>query len=231
MAGRGGNDLASAVTCLFLKIMDDLDINKFILWFNSCVPQNRNSFMSAALCEFIIRYPQIKVIERKFCEPGHSSIQECDNIHSQIEKSLAVAEIFSPLGLERAIKNVNRKKPFSVYQMQLIDVKNFSVVAGFSSYKLVPYTRVKNLVYRNGLPYYVFFKTSFSDNYSQARINKFVKRAASSIITKPIKTDILMAACLRAPYQSLSAEKANDIISMYSYMPAVDIAFYKALIK
>ncbi|XP_065684329.1 uncharacterized protein LOC124817823 [Hydra vulgaris] len=64
----------------------------------------------------------------------HSSIQECDNIHSQIEKSLSAAEIFSPLGLERAIKNVNRKKPFSVYQMQLVDVKNFSIVAGLSSY-------------------------------------------------------------------------------------------------
>ena len=31
MTGRGGNDLASAVTCLLLKIMADLDINKFIL--------------------------------------------------------------------------------------------------------------------------------------------------------------------------------------------------------
>ncbi|XP_047127871.1 uncharacterized protein LOC124808745 isoform X1 [Hydra vulgaris] len=117
MAGRGRNDLASAVKCLLLKIIDDLDINMFILWFDSCLPQNRNSFMSAALHEFVIRYPQIKVIEQKFCEPGHSSIQECDDIHSQIEKSLSVAEIFSPLGLERAIKNVNHKKPFSVYQM------------------------------------------------------------------------------------------------------------------
>ncbi|XP_012560119.1 uncharacterized protein LOC105846187 [Hydra vulgaris] len=231
MTGRGGNDLASAVTCLLLKIMADLDINKFILWFDSCVPQNRNSFMSAALCEFIIRYPQIKVIEQKFCEPGHSSIQECYNIHSQIEKSLSAAEIFSPLGLEKAIKNVNRKKPFCVYQMQLGDVKNFSVVAGLSSYKLVPYSKVKNLVYRNGLPYHVFFKTSFSDNYSQARINKSVKKAASTIVAKPLNTNIPMAACFRASYQSKSVAKANDIISMYSYMPAVDIAFYKTIIN
>ncbi|XP_047144327.1 uncharacterized protein LOC124817910 [Hydra vulgaris] len=231
MTGRGGNDLASAVTCLLLKIMADLDINKFILWFDSCVPQNRNSFISAALCEFIIRYPQIKVIEQKFCEPGHSSIQEWDNIHSQIEKSLSAAEIFSPLGLERAIKNVIRKKPFCVYQMQLGDVKNFSVVAGLSSYKLVPYSKVKNLVYRNGLPYHVFFKTSFSDNYSQARINKSVKKAASTIVAKPLNTNIPMAACFRASYQSISVAKANDIISMYSYMPAVDIAFYKTIIN
>ena len=115
--------------------------------------------------------------------------------------------------------------------MQLGGVKNFSVVAGLSSYKLVPYSKVKNLVYRNGMPYHVFFKTSFSDNYSQARINKSVKKAASTIVAKPLNTNIPMAACFPASYQSISVAKANDIISMYSYMPAVDIAFYKTIIN
>ena len=56
-----------------------------ILWFDSCVPQNRNSYMSM-LREFIVKNPNIDVLQQKFCEPGHSSIQEIDNVHSQIEK-------------------------------------------------------------------------------------------------------------------------------------------------
>ena len=50
MAGRGGNDIASAVTCMLERILADVPaIETFILWFDSCVPQNRNSYMSAAL--------------------------------------------------------------------------------------------------------------------------------------------------------------------------------------
>ena len=85
-----------------------------------------------------------------------------------------------------------------VMSIYVTHVMNFSVVAGLSSYKLVPYSKVKNLVYRNGMPYHVFFKTSFSDNYSQARINKSVKKAASTIVAKPLNTNIPMAACFRA---------------------------------
>ena len=44
MAGRSGNDIASAVICMLDKIIKDLpNVNSFVLWFDSCVPQNRNS--------------------------------------------------------------------------------------------------------------------------------------------------------------------------------------------
>ena len=68
--------------------------------------------MSAALREFLIDHPNIEIIEQKYCEPGHSSIQECDNIHSQIEKSLHLAEIFSPPELVKAMLNVNQVNHF-----------------------------------------------------------------------------------------------------------------------
>jgi len=43
-------------------------------------------------------------IKQKFGEPGHSSIQEVNNIHSQVEKRLKGAEIFSPIKLIRILK-------------------------------------------------------------------------------------------------------------------------------
>ena len=31
-------------------------------------------------------HPEVLSIMHKFCEPGHSTIQEVDNLHSQIER-------------------------------------------------------------------------------------------------------------------------------------------------
>lgn len=62
-AGRGGNDIASATIVMLEKILKDFpSIKRFILWFDSCVPQNRNSFMSAALREFLLKHPEIDMI-------------------------------------------------------------------------------------------------------------------------------------------------------------------------
>ena len=127
------------VTCMLDKIIKDLpNINKFVLWFDSCVPQNRNSHMSAAIREFLIDHPSIGIIEQKFCQPGHSSIQECDNIHSQMDRALHSAEIFSPLGLVRVMLIGNRKKPFCVYQMKQNEVKGFSQIASLLNFKVCP---------------------------------------------------------------------------------------------
>ena len=53
ISGRAGNDLASSVTCLLEKIIaNHPDVNKLILWFDSCMPQNRNSHLSIALVSF-----------------------------------------------------------------------------------------------------------------------------------------------------------------------------------
>ena len=173
MAGRGGNDIASGVTCMLERIITDIaGIERFILWFDSCVPQNRNSYMSAALREFMIKHPELKLIEQKFCEPGHSSIQEVDNLHSQIDRAMSPAEIFSPLGLVRILPNVNRRNPFIVIQMQQSNVKGFSQMAGLMNYKEVPYFSVKTLVYRSDNPNHVFYKLSFNEGYKKAKLIK-----------------------------------------------------------
>ena len=47
--------------------------------------------MCSALQHFLQHTPStLQIIEHTFCAPGHSSIQEVDSVHSQIEKSLRV---------------------------------------------------------------------------------------------------------------------------------------------
>ena len=101
-AGRGGNEIASALCVILHKITEDFpEIQKLTLWSDSCIPQNRNSIMTLALKSFLRDHPTIERIVQKFCTPGHSSIQEVDNINSHIEKGLKVAEVYSPISLIR----------------------------------------------------------------------------------------------------------------------------------
>ena len=80
------------------------------LWSDSCVSQNRNSDMSFALKRFLVKHPTVRTITQKFCAPGHSSIQEVDNIHSRIEKALLIAEIYSPVSLLReCVSEINTR--------------------------------------------------------------------------------------------------------------------------
>ena len=80
------------------------DLEAIALW---CIPQNRNSIMCTALHHFLQHTPSaLKIIEHKFCAPGHSSIQELDSVHSHIEKSLNLSEIFSSFSFVRVLSKV-----------------------------------------------------------------------------------------------------------------------------
>lgn len=101
VAKRGGNEIASAVVVILNCVLqENPELEKLVLWSDSCVAQNRNSMMTLALKKFIEEHPRIKQIEQKFCTPGHSSIQRVDNIHSHIEKMLKISEIYSPVSLK-----------------------------------------------------------------------------------------------------------------------------------
>jgi len=54
-----------------------------------------NSVMSFALLPFLSGHPNIQEIVQKFGTPGHSPVQEVDNIHSQIERRMRKTEIQS----------------------------------------------------------------------------------------------------------------------------------------
>jgi len=83
VAGRGANHIASALVAVLRRILNDHPMTRrMIIWSDSCVPQNRNSIISFALLWFMQNNPCVESIHQKYCEPGHSTIQEVDNLHS-----------------------------------------------------------------------------------------------------------------------------------------------------
>ena len=96
-AWRGGYEIVSAL----YKILCDVcqkhsEVKRIITWSDSCVSQNRNSFISTAILHFLHEHATIASVEMKYSVPGHSCIQEVDNIHSQPERWVKFDEFFQP---------------------------------------------------------------------------------------------------------------------------------------
>lgn len=134
--------MAGRVASTFKKILDvvnnENDITDLVTWSDSCVPQNRNSLISNAVLDFMRENSNMSSIVMKYSLPGHSCVQEIDNIHSQIEKSFRKNDFYSPIGLVRLLKQVNVNNPFRIIQMKPEDFKDYGSVAKLLNYKNVP---------------------------------------------------------------------------------------------
>jgi hypothetical protein len=249
-SGRSGNDLASAlIQILELIVGQHPTIKRLILWSDSCVAQNRNSIMSFALQNFLRTHPEIKTIEQKFCEPGHSSIQEVDNIHSHIEKVLSVSAIYSPLSLLRALLQVTPKRPLIIKQMTEGNFFNYKEAAKKLMYSVVPYSTAKHIRYHSGQDFTVEVKQSFRQEFRKVNIindgpsdsrsldTRRKTRSARSIepddTVKPSATSIIKkwpTVETMCGKPNISEEKKKDIKDMLKYMPIDDVKYLTGIL-
>ncbi|KAJ8963998.1 hypothetical protein NQ314_005210 [Rhamnusium bicolor] len=181
--GRNGNHIASALVTILNRISEENpNINKFILWSDSCVPQNRNSHMSLAIKYFLHINDRINTIEQKFSEPGHSLVQEIDSVHSKIEKYLKFREIHSPVSLLRHLTNIpSGKAPLKIIQLNKGNFLNFQAVSQTLNFKDVPFTKLKQINYKKDDPLHITFKCGFNESslLSCIRLNKRETRGSA----------------------------------------------------
>ena len=127
------------------------------------MPQNRNSHISHAVINFLHDHDQIESITMKYSLPGHSCVQEVDNMHKNIDDAMRCAEFYSPLGFLRLLLKVDRKKTYHVIQMQSKDFRDYANCAKMLKYNNVPYTKVSQLRFEREAMYIVKYKLSHSD--------------------------------------------------------------------
>jgi hypothetical protein len=229
MSGRSANDIASAMVVILRKVVTDHPtVTKLILWSDSCVPQNKNSIMSTAIKCFMQSNPSIEAVVQKFCEAGHSEIQEIDCIHSQLEKATEHTEIYSPVGLVRILARVPRKQPIRLYQMRATDMFDYQHLAKRYMYQNIPYTKVKSLQYTSDKPSVVSYRTGFNSNWIE-------KEIAAQTTTRnnrggqPCLFLIPMPKLLQGK-KALTAEKIADIKSMIPFMPEQDKTYMSSIV-
>jgi len=203
------------------KHTSDPRIKNMILWTDSCVPQNRNSLLATAIKKFLEQHPEIESVQQKFCEPGHSSIQEVDNIHSQVERVCRHAEIYSPVGLMKLLKKVNSKNPISITQMKPNMFKDYQTIAKVGQFHRIPFSKVKSLLYDNSEPKILKYKLSFSDEWTT--VNVFDKNPTRLNGNR----HFILPTPKIAKRSSLSDEKISDIKAMLKFMPASDKTYMR----
>ena len=212
---RCGNDIASALVAILEKVIaQNPGVLTITLWSDACVPQNKNSAMSFAILTFLKSHANIQKIVQKFGTPGHSPVQEVDNVHSQIEQRMRKTEVHSPVALLRLLKQVSMRKPFVVIEMSEGMFFDFQSKAKAMAFRAVPFTKVCEINYTQSKV--VSFKESFSD---------------TSPVSVTVITSDEMPAAKNLPYKpQLSGDKAKDMKAMLKYMPNADKEYYTTLL-
>lgn len=220
LCGREGTHIANALIKLLTRIVqDNPHLEELTLWTDSCVPQNRNSIVSAAIQRFIdSSVSHLKRIEQKFSEAGHGQIQEVDTAHSVIEKFLRGKFIYSPSGLVEEIKKIpDGKLNFVVLEMEPSDYLDYRKLADAYDYTVIPYTKVKQLNYEKNQSK-IWFKYDFPDDFIERNIVLKPKKVAD--IEGPLNLNLC---------SKISTQKIADIRKMFAIMPAPDKANYENL--
>lgn len=236
MTGRSGLDLANALIKILTEAVKDIpELTRIILWSDSCVPQNKNSIMSFAIQSFL-NSPEnisVKTIEQKFCEPGHSSLQEVDSAHSVIEKHVRYLDIYSPLSFIRCLTKLPKEKiKFRIIQMNTSAYKNFNPKEAYSDFKydVIPYTKVRHILYEKNNMCTIKYKLSFDEVFiSSSILNNIPRKTRKRKCRKIDLVEFPKVPCLKLK-GSLSEEKKKSLYSMLSTMPLEDRNYYESTV-
>ena len=172
MSGRAGNDITSAFIQILNKVAaDHPNVTELICWSGSCIPQNRNSHISWAILEYLSKQSKIKLVTMKYSLAGHSSVQEVNKMHQEIEVTFWVTKFYLPLSFLRILLKVNRNRPYRVIQMKSVGFKDFLNSSKMLQFFNVPGTKVFQLKFCKDDLYTVKYKLSHSNtNFHQVSI-------------------------------------------------------------
>lgn len=227
-SGREGNDIASSLVKILEQTVERFpEAEDIITWSDSCVPQNRNSFMSTAVYSFLEMHPNIKSVEMKYSLPGHSVVQEVDQVHSALEKSFEISEFYSPLSLLNVIIKTNRHNPYKVIQMRdgfFINYKQYCQI--MHEFSLVPFSKVAALRFEQG-SYNLGYKLSHADKqFTQICV---VRRATALRKNKNSTSTPIPVTLQPKPMRAaaLLKEKLKDLKDMLKFMSLRDREYYE----
>ncbi|GLV37559.1 hypothetical protein CBL_20371 [Carabus blaptoides fortunei] len=116
-----GTKGASEVATSFWQLLSDLppEVSEVTFYSDTASGQNRNAILSAMFLRALSLLHNLKVINQKFMESGHSEM-ECDSVHSNIENRGRKIDIFVPDQWYTVARTAKLNKPlYILYQIPL----------------------------------------------------------------------------------------------------------------
>ena len=97
-SGSSRNDIASDLISLLKKIvLNHPSVTNIICWSDSCIPHNRNSYISQAILALSSKSDVIESIMMTYSLSRNFCVQEVGNMQKQIEDAMRDDEFCSPL--------------------------------------------------------------------------------------------------------------------------------------
>lgn len=90
---KGASEVAACLWQLLSNIPPE--VSEVTFYSDTASVQNRNTILSGMFLKFVSLPGNLKVINQKFMESGHSEM-ECDSVHSTIENRGRKIDIFAP---------------------------------------------------------------------------------------------------------------------------------------
>lgn len=230
VAKRGGNEIAS---CLLkhLKLLEqeNKQIKTVIFYSDSCVGQNKNSYLSTMFMTFLQNSSSIETIDHKFLVVGHTHM-ECDVDHALIErkKKTTNVKIHHPHDWYNFVRSVGVRKKFTVVEMTSDDFKNFSF---YSSTKFIwrnRDTNSENFTWKDAkwLRYTKsdFGKIKFKNSLDQDEGFKVLNVSKRGVCDGKLNDIPNLTTDIRIPIK-----KKNDIIALLPFIDPCFHSFYENL--
>lgn len=212
-------------------------VEHVIFYCDTCGGQNRNQFIVSALLYAVNRTENLRTIDLKYLESGHS-VMECDSMHSTIERARKNLKIYTPeeyaVLMGAARKN---PRPYVVNQLKFSDFYNLHDLTQRimknrkldENKKPVQWLLIKWFRFQKGVENKVWFKYNVEDaDFHCLIINqKWIRSKCTTVpITYRTLEKTAYSECL-----PISVAKKRDLLALLQegVIPTVYANFYKSL--
>lgn len=226
-AKRGASEVA---TCLRLHLQSlPVNVDHVVLYSDACGGQNRNKIIASCLLHSVVTLPNIKVIDHKFLESGHTHM-EVDSMHAAVEFAKKKTKFFVPSQWDTVLQMARRRNPYTVVPLKHTDIIDFKQYQSINmkpqkkteSGAKVIWTKIKWMRYIKDEPEVCYFKNDIDGEFEKLKIVGSRRQPANFAESLPMK------------YQSklpISAEKKKDLIQLCKngVIPQEFHEYYKSL--
>ncbi|XP_072397435.1 uncharacterized protein [Diabrotica undecimpunctata] len=230
-AGRGGHEIASALTKWAMTVLSQTDVEELVIWSDNCPSQNRNVMVMMSYFWLFNICPNLKVVNHKYLLRGHTHL-EADQVHAIIERSVKkqpTMQIVTPWDWQQLISSVGAQ----VIKMDKDDFKNFEVL--YSQSQSLFISKKKNADNNNFL----------ISNVVQFQVKKdtptiiFYKEAFEEIRPKELHVARRTATAINLPEQlplryqkpkGITQKKKDHLLILLQWIPSQFQEFYRNLV-
>ena len=165
---RGANEVATITYNHIKNIYTEAE--EISMFTDTCGGENRNIMMSTMCTHIVQELPNLKIVNHKYFEPGHSCM-EADYMHSCIKKRASKSEIQTPYDWDNVCRLARYSNPYKVQRLSHGDFQDWSAYAqsrGWTNFKTntnkekVHWLKIRMIQYEKSSPDMMKYKYSFS---------------------------------------------------------------------